>query len=327
MARRRTRPSLKVLNFEVIRREFDQTLEFVLNRVERSLPELPDIARARKLHARGTLHLAKSYYRAVRHLCVQKPSADVVPPELSVAIAPINRALCELLASSVFMLADFERRWPLFERSGWWENKAEYNRLSQYFKNDPDYKLWLHDFRQRLIVEGAQRLGISKAEKVQQRPSKHWPNPSRMFDLACPVKEDTFKVRAGLLAVRDLIYSDLSQKAHLSFLGFVKQAQPSLMGAADNLSPSISERHQSGELFVTLTLVSVLLAWIDRVFQLGAAERIRNTWRILGEYDPIAREIYRAWYREANGGGMSLIDGPLVKPVRPSGKSNGQVSS
>src|SRR6266540_3234356 len=197
MARRRTRPGLKRLDFEVIRREFDQTLEFVLNRVERALPELPDIARARKLHARGTLHLAKSYYRAVRHLCVQKPSADVVPPELSVAIAPINRALCELFASSVFMLADFENRWPLFERSGWWENQEEYHRLSRYFKHDPNYGPWLHRFRQRLLIEGAQRLGMSKAEQTHRKQGEYWPNSGRMFDLACPAKADTFKARPG----------------------------------------------------------------------------------------------------------------------------------
>jgi hypothetical protein len=327
MAKRRTQSGLKVLDFEVIRREFEQTLEFVLNRVERALPESPDVARARKLHARGTLHLAKSYYRAIRRLSVQKPSADVVPPELSVAIAPINRALCELFASSVFMLADFENRWPVFERSGWWENQREYHRLSKYFKDDPEWKSWLRDFWQKLIVEGGRRLGIGKAERRQQKPVQPWPNPSRMFDLACPVKADTFKVRLGLLAVRDLIYSDLSQKAHLSFLGFVKQSQPALIGAADNLSPSISERHQSGEVFVTLVLVSVLLSWIDRVFQLGATERIRNTWRIVGEYDPVAREIYRAWYHEADGGGMSLNSGPLLKPVRTSGRSTGQGDS
>lgn len=306
MAQRRNQPSLKVLDFEAIRREFDGTLEFVLNRVERALPETSDIARARKLHARGTLHLAKAYYRAVRYLCVQKPAADVVPPELAVAIAPINRALCELFASCVFMLADFENRWPLFERAGWRENREEYDRQTRYFGKDPTWRVWLRDFHRRLILEGADRVGISAKERSRPKAIPRWPNPSKMFDLACPATSDSFGIRSALLAVRDLIYSDLSQKSHFTFLGFVKQSRPALMRAAsDDLSPSISERHQSGELFVTLTLVSALLAWMDRFFKLGAGDRIRNTWKILGDYDPIAREIYRVWYLDGGPTGPS----------------------
>jgi len=79
-----------------------------------------------------------------------------------------------------------------------------------------------------------------------------------------------------------------------------------MAATSETPSPSISERHQSGELFVTLTLVSVLLAWMDRFFRLEVAERIRSTWRILGEYDPIASKIYQAWYPDTSENPISL---------------------
>jgi hypothetical protein len=62
-------------------------------------------------------------------------------------------------------------------------------------------------------------------------------------------------------------------------------------------------------LFVALTLVSILLAWIDRFFKLEATSRIRSTWKVLAEYDPIAGKIYRAWYPDADDG----IDTPEAR--------------
>jgi hypothetical protein len=92
-------------------------------------------------------------------------------------------------------------------------------------------------------------------------------------------------VRTLLRRLDGLFYIDLSQQAHVSYLGVMKRGHL-LAGDAD--SDERRERlkgYASDQVFTAITLVLVLCSVLDERFQLGREResKIRYLWGFIGE--------------------------------------------
>ena len=98
-----------------------------------------------------------------------------------VVLPPVNRAMLDSLFNVIFMLEDIPGRSAWYLRSGWREQKLEYDRFSSEYATDPEWVEWLKNVK-RIVQDGVQRFGISEDEYLKPGLIKAWPSSGQMPD-------------------------------------------------------------------------------------------------------------------------------------------------
>jgi hypothetical protein len=250
-----------------------------------------------------TLRYVRYVFRVVCRMFADERRADSRWRWEEIIVLPaINRTVLDSLFNTAFMLEDIEARSAWYHKSGWREQKLEFDRWISEYGSDPDWKDWLPGL-QSLIERGVVQFSITESElddpKKQIQP---WPSTGQMSDYGVNPAERPAN-REFLHYMTDLYYRDHSAQSHMSFLGIMK------LGAilsADDLSkdergqleadslPRLMTSHLSRTAFLLLCLISELqnhFKWT------GTNElRILNLWHILIPDFPEAKDIFEKRY-------------------------------
>jgi hypothetical protein len=208
------------------------------------------------------------------------------------------------LFNVVFMLEDLETRSGWYHKSGWREQKLEYERmLSEYGdSSDPEWARWLREFEQFVIL-GKGLFQITDTELANPvKEIKTWPNPGQMPDYGInPANRPPD--RQFLHYLGDWFYRDHSAQAHMSFAGTVKLGgiliRPDLpQDEQERLTREILPRFLSKHYSTGAILLLCLISEVEHYFGFGAdiPLRILELWHKFIPDLPDAKKLFEKRY-------------------------------
>jgi hypothetical protein len=117
----------------------------------------------------SSLRVARYTFRALRYLCAdQKRDEYGWKWEHLILLPAANRTMLDVLFNVIFILEDAEARLAWYHKSGWREQKMEYDRLNAEYGTEPEWVEWLSGFS-RMIGMGKGLFKITTAEESTQR--------------------------------------------------------------------------------------------------------------------------------------------------------------
>lgn len=298
--------TLEPFDYALVRDPLKELLQTVDEQLKREVPaHVEDRATGLSVCLRVWFRLARQTFDALVTLCANKAGEGELPrPEYVLVVPPLNRSILDTVISTVFLLEDMAGRWSWFMKAGWRQSKEEVARLEADFGTLPSVKEWLADAK-RLIDSGPKILGLSPDETEDPRRLKSWPNPGRMVRHG-----DDRPTRTFLQRLDNLFYVDLSQQAHVSYLGVMKRGY---LLEGDGDSDDRRERlkgYASDQVFTAITLMLSLCSVLDERFQLGREGKIRYLWSVVGESWEPAKILQGMRYAQPlfpRGGGTAEV--------------------
>jgi len=311
--------TLKPFDFALVREQLKELLQTIEEQLKREVPKkIAEFGPGLPLCILVPFRLARQTFDAIVYLCANKVGEEPLPrPEFALVVPSLNRSILDSVMGLVFLLEDLPDRWMCFLKAGWREMKLESGRLEKDFGDLATVKEWLENQRP-LIEAGPSILGLSASEAEAPETLPKWPHPGGMKRRAKGA------VRTFLQRLDDLFYIDLSQQAHVSYLGVMKTGQH-LLQIEEGDSEERRERlkgYASDQVFTAITLMLVLCSVLDERFQLGRGSQIRIPWSVVGEYWEPAKLLQEIRYAEplfpASGTATKI-----VAPAAPLGDAKG----
>jgi hypothetical protein len=251
----------------------------------------------------SSLRVARYTFRALRYLCAdQKREEYGWKWEHLILLPAANRTMLDVLFNVIFILEDAEARLAWYHKSGWREQKMEYDRLTAEYGTEPEWVEWLDGFS-RMIGMGKGLFKITAAEESNPaKEIKPWPNPGKMPDYGINPKSRPSS-RQFLHYLNDWFYREYSAQAHVSFSGMMRQAavifktdlpQSEQEKLVDDGLPRLISLHLVRSAILLLSLVSE----IEHYFNFGGTIplRILELWHIFMPDFPEAKEIFEKRY-------------------------------
>jgi hypothetical protein len=286
---------LKPFDYTWIRDPLRELLQTIEEQLKREVPEKISDYSGLGFFILIPFRLARQTFDAIAYLCANKIGEDPLPrPEFAIVVPPLNRSIADSVMSLTFLLENLDERWPWFKRAGWRQSKEQAGRLEEDLGAVPAVKEWLKECKALLDV-GRSLSGVTTAEAENLREIETWPNPGRMVGYG----KDR-PLRTLLRRIDGLFYIDLSQQAHVSYLGVVKRGQHLLL--MDELDSDARREklkgYASDQVFLTITLMLTLCSVLDERFQLGRDGKIRYLWGLVGQYWEPAKLLHETRYAQ-----------------------------
>jgi hypothetical protein len=252
--------------------------------------------------------LANNTFTTIRYLSADKqsdPQGDIPRLEYALSVAPLNRAILDTVMTVVFMLEDLPARWEQFAKAGWRDMKREHSQVKTYFGGLPAWQTYLAEHYEVGLANLQASLGITEeeAENLTAWNKFRWPNPGQMVRHKIPQGAVLPPSRQLLEALDAVLYADLSQQAHISWLGGAKrpgflapESAKAALGITDESLEAYLAGYRSDQVFIAVTLLLVLVSVLDEAFGFGLDARTRYIWAIVKNYWDPAELLYEIRY-------------------------------
>jgi len=257
-------------------------------------PGLPGILR-------NTLLVTSAAFASVKRLCYDRTNGERPSGEFSTAVFPLARTFLDAMITVAFVRDEPRKHVERYYVGGLCTELARYNRLVLEYGADCEWgphlaslKAWI-DWHEQGNPD--HRVMLSDEEKAN--PRKHarelWPGPGRLIQKCSESRRD------HLLFMQDWFYDELSQDAHMSYMGIARRVGPlheqTLSAQADEF------RYRT--FYDTLTLYLALLAEIADAANLRVERgRIARVWKHLDGI-PGADQLWKRRYRALLTGEMN----------------------
>ena len=286
------------LRIEPIRRDLEELPQAIANRVMRDRhAELVQLHRGLPTMLANIARISGATWKAVSVLSLDKRDGELPPRELAVSVPLLARSFLESAMTVVFVGEETHNRVTWYYRSGWCEAVAEYRTREKRFAGTDGWDAWSklhltwiesHDLDLKITDEEKAKpeLAVSKWAKATKSKG-YWPNPGRMPAL---VVDETR--REFLMTLREWSYGQLSQDAHLTYLGLARRAAPLSHGQTS----ANRDRYRSGVAVAAVTLYLVLLSELAELAGLDAErQRLKKVWqhvRVIRDVNDLCRVRY-----------------------------------
>lgn len=200
------------------------------------------------------------------------------------------RTIIDSIFTVVYILEKPESRAKAYEKAHYREMREEYERLRQKYHACPEWTSYLAGMQAYMdLLETTS--GISSSEKADLKKIDHWPIPSHIKDMN--KKKDPLINPKNLRFLREFYkwkYGRKSAWSHMQYSGI-------LMGAGrDCISAENYEKFGSDAVAEASIYLAMLLSEVESHFHFGTEQDLRETWTILSEYFPEAKEYYEDRY-------------------------------
>jgi hypothetical protein len=292
--------------FGMIATKLDDLAIAIQNRVKRH----PIHSELRQLHAglpallSNTVNVAHWTWRAIRMLTLDPLHREFPSKELATAVPPLSRALLDSLMTFVFVFDKPSDRAAWYYASGWREAREYHDALVRRHGSDPSWAAYLQ--KHGAWVDSHEKdTGIGPAMRIQPKLATvkwkmkgdtqgWWPIPSKM------AKRCSDRNRGDFLAyLYDRYYGELSQDAHLSYMGLARRGG---ILHDQHLDTSNPERYRSDNVFKALAFYFGLIAEVAAYA--GLKEQVttlRTVWASIPEQAAL-EDLWARRYRKLLGG-------------------------
>jgi hypothetical protein len=275
------------LDSRVVFEPLDKLLISFENKLDREWPPHLPTGDSSSLLLHGFVAIASNTFKTIRYICADTPPDPLRKLEYARAAPALSRVILEILFNVTFMLEDLPARVAWFEKAGWLAMWEDLQRLRQAYGSDAEWTENLAE-REARLEAGRAFLGLSEAEAMDPRGKiSRWPLRQKMADRSPAL-------RAHLTFLGDWFYKNLSEDAHVSWLGFVRHSVVLLNPTGKDLTERV--QNLKYELLTTTTaLLLALLSEIELGVGLNLAQRLEYVWGLVRSA-PQAREIYDRRY-------------------------------
>lgn len=279
-------PKERQLDFNVIKQDLDNLLEFFINKINREFP-LRTPRGAKELFL-SLSHVARNTFMSIRYICADKSYDFARKLEYSVSSIPLLRLILDEIFTVIFISDDLDSKISWYYKSGWREMKEDFDRFSKCYKDNPEWTEWLNEYEQ--LLEGLEKQsGITSDEKINIKTIKYFPTPSQMIKLSP-------KTKSFMEYLDDSFYRDFSEVVHLKFAGLTKLSA-SFFTDDDEIREDHLKKIRSDCVLHSITLVLCYFSEIELILNFNAEKKLSYLWCIVSNYWPLAAEIYDRRYR------------------------------
>ncbi len=267
----------------------------------------------------GSIRTGKCVFAADCYLCADTHREEYGWQwEHIILLPPANRMVLDSLFNVVFMLEDLEARSVWYHKSGWREQKMEYERFLSEYGNDPEWAEWLPRCAQ-FIETGRKLFQITDAEAADPAGKiKPWPNPGKMANYRVgPAGRPPD--RQFLHYLNDWFYRDHSALSHMSFSGEVKLGGILFRRELGDqqqqkLNEELLPRLMSSQACRAAILLLCLISEVEHYFKFGGDVplRVLDLWHIFMPDFPEAKELFEKRY-------SSFWPAPLINAHKAAG--------
>lgn len=288
----------KLVDFKVIGDPLNRLLTALGNKLSREWPaEYRNIIGARELfvmHFRtAQLGLMSSLY-----LCGDLPPDPRRKPDYCVSLAPINRALLDILFTVLFILEDLAARCEWFHEAGWRESKLELDRYQREYRDLPEWQEWLAQL-DLFVNAGPTLIRLSPAQAADPRALRAWPTPGAMTQYGVSPGAPLPPLRAFMKYLNDFFYIDLSQQTHLAAWGMVKRTG-FLLDEVQGLPSTADEvkKYRYYQIAQAVAFVLALSSEIEVHFKFGLRQDALFVWGVARPIMRVVDEMYSKRYAD-----------------------------
>jgi hypothetical protein len=293
-----SRPPLKPL------KDFDYSLvqkklEGLLINVDRDLQRLVrEAAKARRSTRAPELlnvmiRFATNSYNALKYIMADQPEDHLRKLKYALILPGVNRQLLDMLFSLVYMMDDFEVRSLQYQKAGWREAKEEYQRFSNRFANDPEWRAFFEASKTNMgHLEPI--LGLTDEERKNPQLIPYWKAPYKLTT-------QKTKSRPFLKWLEQWLYGDTSAQAHLSFGGLFTVSPflvADLIGGQfqDEVENHAIHSYRYQQFSRTSIVTTAIATEMDVHYKLRNRDALWQLWEIFAEYSAEAREMLEHRY-------------------------------
>jgi len=238
------------------------------------------------------IKVASNGYAAICYLTVDQ-GAPHWRKTFTLAIAPINRQLMDMLFTIVYMRDDFPARTLAYERASYRAFKEEYKQFYGAYKDVKEWKPFFSDQKLLLRIMGP-ILNLSLADKRNVERIPRWKQPHKLS------RQHT-KSQPFLQWLHRWVYGDTSAEAHLSGTGLFAVSPFLLADLSDEqMKHAIESRaalqYHARHFGRTIMTVLAIATEIDAQFRLNNHAVCAYIWRIIIDHSPEAKDVYKQRY-------------------------------
>lgn len=265
--------------------------------LQHSHPGLPNFLRT-------TLQVSSAAFAAVKRLCYDRTNGEWPAAELSSAVAPLARTFLDSLISVSFVRDQPFENLERYYKGGLCAVLAQRERMVAEYGDNPDWSKRLASLGTWIDLHEqgnpAQRVVLSEEERADPRSHarKLWPGPGRLIAMCSPPRRD------HLQFLRDWFYDDLSQDAHMYYMGVIRRAVP-----LHEETPAVNvSAFRSQAFYGALEVYLALLAEIADAAKLNVERgRIAGVWERVARI-PGADQLWNRHYHELLTGAANPVE-------------------
>ena len=213
-----------------------------------------------------------------------------------------NRTLLDCLFNLIFLLEDIESRSIWYFKSGWREQRLEYERLKSEYEGEAEWVEWLKGVAD-LSERGGKLFKVTEEEFADPKKQiKPWPSSGQMPDYKVD-NQNRPPTRQFLYYLSDWFYKNYSGQTHMSFLGMMKLGA---VIAMDDLPTEVQHnfkddgipRIMTAHMGLSATLLLCVISELQNHFKFtGDIElRLLEMWHVLVPDFPDAKDIFDRRY-------------------------------
>jgi len=268
----------KLIDFKVIGDPLNNLLTAVGNKLSREWP-------AKYKNAVGARELFVMYQRAAQmalvsslYLCGDVPPDPRRKAEFCVSLAPINRALLDILFTVAFILEDVPSRCEWFHEAGWREARLELDRYIVEYRAFPEWQPWLSELTD-FVKAGSGLANLTPQQAADPRALRSWPTPGAMARYGVSPDQPLAPLRAFMKYLDDFFYIDLSQQAHLAAWGMAKRTSFLLDEIRDMpTTPGQVRKYRYYQIGQAVAFVLALASELEAHFDFGLRQSLLFVW-------------------------------------------------
>jgi hypothetical protein len=290
------------LDFKTIGEPLNKLLVAVGNKLSREWPaKYQNMTGARELfvmHVRA----AQIAYLSSLYLCGDLPPDPRRKSEFCVSLAPVNRALLDILFTLTFILEDLPNRCKWFHEAGWRETRLELDRYAAEYSQLPEWQNWLSELNQ-FVNAGPSLVNLTPQQASNPKELRSWPTPGAMSRHGVTPNSPLTPNRAFMKYLNDFFYIDLSQQTHLAAWGMVKRTS-FLLDEIKNMPSTEAQvkKYRYYQIGQAVAFVLAVASEIEAHFDFGLRQDALYVWGVAASSIVVVDEVYRKRYRELLGG-------------------------
>lgn len=229
---------------------------------------------------RYTVAVSAISFFAIKRLVLPTYEGEAPKPYWATAAAPIARTFIEAITNLLYILENPTERVNRYIKAGVCRELARHQRLCNRHAGDPRWQE--HLVQLKAWIEETERLApLSESEKSNfERSAKSlWPNPGSL------ISQCSDEAKSYLMFLKDWYYDELSQDAHLSYMGLVRRGQ--MLNEVSLGLPQ--EAYRTSVFYGALALYLALLSEVAAAAVLPRESRqLEFLWQNLSAFENVA---------------------------------------
>ncbi|HYO98356.1 MAG TPA: hypothetical protein VER33_27815 [Polyangiaceae bacterium] len=217
--------ALQEISFYPMATRLDDLAQAVALRIDREhRAGIEDYHRGLPAFLKFNVRTGAATFRAIRYLTLDRQAGHGPAPALATSVPPLARTLLEALMGIVFLYDDPAVNTEQYYRSGWRDAYEIHQRLVGRYGSDPRSRDYLTGHSAWVASHEAD-CRITAANRADPSTVSRFPNPGKMTGRTRKDGERTKseKRRAFLMYLNDWFYGELSQDAHMTYMGLARR--------------------------------------------------------------------------------------------------------